>query len=127
MPPHPASAEEEHQVSIFQDEFSTVTANSPQPSREPPAGKQRERGGDSQRRGRTFLRPFVTWLENLVGGESGMELGTETSLTRSTGHLVFKNPNCKTCYQIIENSIFIYLVLPKKRANPATFPRFPED
>lgn len=42
-----------------------------------------------------------------------MELGTEVLFTRLTGYLVFKNPKCKTCYQIIENSIFIYLVLPK--------------
>lgn len=42
-----------------------------------------------------------------------MELGTEVLFTKLTGFLVFKNPKCKTCYQIIENSIFIYLVLPK--------------
>lgn len=52
-----------------------------------------------------------------------MELGTEVLFTRLTGSLVFKNPKCKTCYQIVENSIFIYLVLPKT-GNPATFPSF---
>lgn len=55
-----------------------------------------------------------------------MELGTETSITRSTGLLVFKNPNCKTCYQIIENSIFIYLVLPKKGETWQHFPVSPK-
>lgn len=42
-----------------------------------------------------------------------MELGTEVLFTSLTEFLVFKNPKCKTCYQIIENSIFIYSVLPK--------------
>lgn len=42
----------------------------------------------------------------------GMEL-REVLFTELTGFLVFKNPKCKTCYQIIENSIFIYSVLPK--------------
>lgn len=42
-----------------------------------------------------------------------MELRREVVFTKLTGFLVFKNPKCKTCYQIIENSIFIYSVLPK--------------
>lgn len=42
-----------------------------------------------------------------------MELGTEVLFTRLAGSLVFKNPKCKICYQIVENSIFIYSVLPK--------------
>lgn len=58
-----ASMKEGYQVStLFKDESSTVTANSPYPPREPSTGSDKKE---------SLLRSFVTWSGNLVGGKVG--------------------------------------------------------
>lgn len=104
--PNLASVKEGYQVTLFffKDGIFCSDSQQPYPSREPPTGREEKE---------SRLRPSVAWPGNLVGGKGGMELGTEVLFTRLAGSLVFKNPKCKTCYQIVENSIFIYSVLPK--------------
>lgn len=102
--PNLTSVKEEYQVStFFEDDSSTVTANSPYPSK----------GALNWKRGERVAFATFCDLVREPWREGGMELGTEVLFTRLTGFLVFKNPKCKTCYQIIENSVFLYSVLPK--------------
>lgn len=54
MPPHPASAEEEHQVSSFQGVFHSDTQQ-PAAIQGAPAGKQQERGGAGPKMGENLL------------------------------------------------------------------------
>lgn len=58
-----ASMKEGYRVStLFKDESSTVTANSPYPPREPSTGSDEKE---------SLWRPFVTWSGNLAGGKVG--------------------------------------------------------
>lgn len=88
-----------------------------------PAVTHPERKGPGGGRGeRTACETSVTWSENFLTGENGMEPGAEVLFTRLTEFLiVLKNSECKT--SVIKSLKIAYISgVTKNVKNLATFP-----
>lgn len=104
---------------IFKEESSTVTVNSPTPSREPSV----KRNGEGAKR-RTPARPLVTWSENLLCGRSGVELGTKVLFTRLTGFLSLKITSVKLVIKSLKIAYLSIWFYQKEEGRKKTWQHF---